>query len=66
MLGALAPLKVPVWLGASRLEPPSFGSLRYLREALNEHAPPARLAASFARKRPWREFVVYRGGRSQT
>ena len=32
MLGALAPLAVPAWLGASWLEPLELGSLRYLTE----------------------------------
>jgi hypothetical protein len=63
MLGALAPLAVPVWLGASRLEPLSLGSLRYLAETL-EPAAPSRLAASLGREQPRRDFVVYEGGRS--
>jgi hypothetical protein len=63
MVGALAPLAVPVWLGASRLEPPSLGSLRYLTEALEQAvSPPA--TASFGREHPRRDFVVYEGGRS--
>jgi hypothetical protein len=64
MLGALAPLAVPGWLGASRLEPPSLGSLRYLTEAYDEQATPARAAAPFAHEQPRRDFVVYEGGRS--
>jgi hypothetical protein len=63
MLGALAPLAVPVWLGASRLEPLSLGSLRYLADAL-EPAAPSRLAASLGREQARRDFVVYEGGRS--
>jgi hypothetical protein len=63
MLGALAPLAVPVWLGASRLEPLSLGSLRYLADAL-ETAAPSRLAASLGREQARRDFVVYEGGRS--
>ena len=63
MLGALAPLAVPVWLGASRLEPPSLGSLRYLSETL-EPAVPSSAAVSFRREQPRRDFVVYEGGRS--
>jgi hypothetical protein len=63
MLGALAPLAVPVWLGASRLDPLSLGSLRYLAEALQPLAP-SRLAASFGHEQARRDFVVYEGGRS--
>jgi hypothetical protein len=63
MLGALAPLAVPVWLGASRLEPLTLGSLRYLAAAL-EPVGPSRLAATLAREQRQRGFVVYEGGRS--
>jgi hypothetical protein len=62
MLGALAPLAVPVWLGSSRLDPPSLGSLRYLIEAL-EPAASVMPAAPCGREQPRREFVVYDGGR---
>lgn len=62
VLGALAPLAVPVWLGSSRLDPPSLGSLRYLIEPL-EPAVPLLPAASFAPEQPRRDFVVYEGGR---
>ncbi len=63
MLGALAPLAVPVWLGSSRLDPPSLGSLRYLIESL-EPALPAAPAVAFGSEQPRRDFVVYEGGRS--
>jgi hypothetical protein len=63
MLGTLAPLAVPVWLGASRLEPLSLGSLRHLAAALDPVAP-SRLAASLGREQPRRGFVVHDGGRS--
>jgi len=49
MLGALAPLAAPVWLGSSRLDPPLLGSLRYLIETLEPAAPllrPPRSGAS--------------------
>jgi hypothetical protein len=62
MLGALAPLAVPVWLGSSRLDPPSLGSLRYLIETL-EPAAPSLPAVSFGPEQPRRDFVVYEGGR---
>lgn len=60
ILGGLAPLAAPVWLGASRLEPLSLGSLRYLAAAL-EPAAPSRLAVL---AQPRRDFVVYEGGRT--
>jgi hypothetical protein len=63
MVGALAPLAVPVWLGASRLDPPSLGGLRYLTETLEQAVSPT-AAASFGREYPRRDFVVYEGGRS--
>src|SRR5262249_4290284 len=63
MLGALAPLAVPVWLGASRLDPLSLGSLRYLAETL-EPAVVSPPEPAFGREQPRRDFVVYEGGRS--
>jgi len=62
MLGALAPLAVPVWLGSSRLDPPALGSLRYLIDTI-EPATPALPAASLGHEQPRRDFVVYEGGR---
>ena len=63
MLGALAPLAVPTWLGASWLEPPALGSLRYLVETI-EPTMASSPAASFRREQPRRNFIVYEGGRS--
>jgi hypothetical protein len=63
MVGALAPLAAPVWLGSSQLDPPSLGSLRYLAEAI-EPTTPLPPPASIAREHPRRDFVVYEGGRS--
>ncbi|HXW24098.1 MAG TPA: PAS domain-containing protein [Xanthobacteraceae bacterium] len=63
MLGALAPMAAPPWLGASRLEALALGSLRHLRPAL-EAAVPSRLAAAVDRAQPRHGFVVYDGGRS--
>jgi hypothetical protein len=63
MLGALAPLTVPTWLGASRLEPPALASLRYLIETI-EPTMASSPAASFRREQPRQNFVVYEGGRS--
>ena len=63
MLGALAPLGVPTWLGASRLEPPALASLRYLIETI-EPTMASSPAASFRSEQPRRNFIVYEGGRS--
>jgi len=63
ILGGLAPLSVPVWLGASRLDPLSLGSLRYLAAAL-QPAGPSRLSVASGISQPRRDFVVYEGGRS--
>jgi len=63
MLGALAPLAVPAWLGASRLEPPALGSLRYLVETIEPTIASSPVASS-RRKRPRPNLVVYEGGRS--
>jgi hypothetical protein len=64
MLGMLAPAAVPFWLGASRLEPLSLGSLRHLGPAVLEPAAPSRLPAAIVREQPRHGFVVYDGGRS--
>jgi hypothetical protein len=64
MLGVLAPVAVPFWLGASRLELLSLGSLRHLGPAVLAPATPSRLAATIAREQPRHGFVVYDGGRS--
>jgi len=63
MLGALAPLAIPVWLGASRLGPLSLGSLRHLAPALAA-AGASRPAGSPGHEPLRRAFVVYEGGRS--
>jgi len=63
ILGALAPLAIPSWLGTSRLEPLALGSLRYLIEAY-EPAMPSLPPTSLRRAQPQRNFVVYQGGRS--
>jgi hypothetical protein len=63
MLGVLAPLAVPTWLGASRLQPPALGSLRYLVESI-EPTRASSPAVPFRRPQPRRNFIVYEGGRS--
>src|ERR1043166_2463579 len=62
MLGALAPLALPAWLRATRLDPLALGSLRYLAAELEP--APSRLAAALAHEQPRRGLVVYEGGRS--
>jgi hypothetical protein len=62
MLGALAPLAVPPWLGASRLEPLALGSRRYLIEAI-EPTIDSSPTTSFRREQQRRNFIVYEGGR---
>ncbi len=57
MLGVLAPMAVPFWLGSSRLESLALGGLRHLGTAV-DGAAPSRLAVS-ARPR----LVVHDGGR---
>jgi hypothetical protein len=63
VLGVLAPVAVPFWLGSSRLEPLSLGSLRHLGSAVDTVAP-SRLLATVGRERTRHGLVVYDGGRS--
>lgn len=62
MMGVLAPLAVPFWLGSSRLEPVALGSLRHLGPAIETGAAPGLAATS--RDRVRRGLVVLDGGRS--
>jgi hypothetical protein len=67
MLGMLAPVAVPFWLGSSRLELLSLGSLRHLGahlDAAPDSGLPARLIGAAARERTRHGLVVYDGGRS--
>jgi len=62
MIGALAPVSTPFWLGAARLGPLTLGNIRHLDPAL-ETPTAARLVAgekSMARRAA---FTVYEGGR---
>jgi hypothetical protein len=63
MLGALAPLAIPTWLGANRLEPPALISWRYLTEATESTMDSSPITSSGPERRR-RNFVVYEGGRS--
>ena len=62
MLGMLAPVAVPFWLGSSRLEPLCLGSLRHLGGAA-DNVMPSRLASAARGQRTRHGFVVYDGGR---
>jgi hypothetical protein len=63
VLGVLAPVAVPFWLGSSRLEPLSLGSLRHLGSVADTVAP-SRLLETVGRNRTRHGLVVYDGGRS--
>jgi hypothetical protein len=63
MIGALAPLTTPFWLGASRLGALTLGSTRYLDPAL-ETPTAARLVAGTQGLARRAAFTVLEGGRS--
>jgi len=63
MIGALAPLSVPFWLGAAKLGPLTLGNIRHLDPAL-ETATAARLVAGDRTAARRATFTVYEGGRS--
>ncbi|MDR3420153.1 MAG: PAS domain-containing protein [Xanthobacteraceae bacterium] len=58
-IGVLAPLKVPLWLGASPIGPLTLGGRRHVGAALEK-----RLLPRFMAPRGRRGLVVYEGGRS--
>jgi hypothetical protein len=60
MIGVLTALVPPVWVGASRLEQISLGTLRHLGSGM-ETAP--RFAAPAGPSEVRHGFVVYEGGR---
>ncbi len=62
MIGALAPLAVPFWLGASRLGAMTLGSVRHLDPAL-EAPTAARLVAGTQGLARRGAFTVHQGGR---
>jgi hypothetical protein len=62
MIGSLAPLTVPFWLGTSRLGALTLGNIRHLNPGLD--APPAaRLVAGNKDAARRGAFVVHEGGR---
>jgi hypothetical protein len=63
MIGALAPLTTPFWLGASRLGALTLGSTRHLDPAL-ETPTAARLVAGAQGLARRAAFTVLEGGRS--
>jgi hypothetical protein len=62
MIGSLAPLAAPFWLGASRLEMLKLGGIRHLNPAL-EAPTAARLVAGAQGVARRAAFTVYEGGR---
>jgi hypothetical protein len=63
MIGALAPLNVPFWLGASRLGALTLGNVRHLDPAL-ETPTAARLIAGSEGLARRGAFMVHEGGRA--
>jgi hypothetical protein len=61
MIGVLTALVPPVWVGASRLEGISLGTLRHLGSGMETTAP--RFAAPAGPSEVRHGFVVYEGGR---
>lgn len=62
LLGALAPISVPYWLGAKAVGPLTLGVFRHVGEPVDAIAAP-RLTAAAGRYR--HGFTVYDGGRSE-
>ncbi len=62
MIGSLAPLTVPFWLGSSRLGALTVGNIRHLNPALEALAP--RLVSGSKQAARRSAFVVHEGGRS--
>jgi hypothetical protein len=56
-IGVLAPLNIPLWLGASPIGPVTIGGRRHVGAALEK-----RLAPRFMAPRERRGFLVYDGG----
>ena len=63
MIGALAPLGAPLWLGSSHLGALSLGSVRHLDPKLETPAP-ARLVAGTEGLARRAAFTVHQGGRA--
>jgi len=63
MIGALAPLTAPFWLGAARLGGLTLGNIRHLDPAL-ETPTAARLVAGSVTAARRATFTVYEGGKS--
>jgi hypothetical protein len=61
LLGAMAPMAAPYWLGVKPVGPLSLGMFRHIGPAVDQ-APPTRLAAETSRLR--HGLTVYDGGRS--
>ena len=63
MLGVLAPLSAPFWLGSSRVEWLSLGSFRHVGAAADVVAP-SRLVALAGRESARPQLIVHDGGRT--
>jgi hypothetical protein len=63
MIGALAPLSAPFWLGAARLGSLTLGNIRHLDPAL-ETPTAARLVAGNKNAARRATFTVYEGGKA--
>jgi hypothetical protein len=62
MIGSLAPLTVPFWLGSSRLGALTLGNIRHLNPVLEATAPQLVSGSKQAARRG--AFVVHEGGRT--
>jgi hypothetical protein len=62
LLGALAPMAAPYWLGAKAIGPLTLGMFRHVGEAVDTHSLP-RLSAASGRVR--HGLTVYDGGRTE-
>jgi hypothetical protein len=60
VLGALAPMAAPYWLGARAIGPLKLGMFRHVTSATQGMAPPRLVAAAGRLKHG---LVVYQGGR---
>ena len=62
VLGALAPVRIPVWVGASALGNLALGTFRYVGPAVKPECCAPLAIAARGRTRPRHGLVVYDGG----
>jgi hypothetical protein len=65
LLGVLAPLVIPYWLGAERVATLTLGSTRHLGGAIATTAAPRFARPQDAPERPRPALTVYEGGRNR-